>query len=368
MKLEGIRVIDLSVFLPGPYLTLALADHGAEVLKIEAPGGEPTRSIGLADGPSTVYFRTLNRGKKSVVVDLKTDAGRDALLRLCRSADVFVESFRPGVVDRLGIGYDAVRAVNPQIVYCSISAFGQEGPYRDRPAHELGVEAVAGLLGITLGNDDQPAMPGIPVGDILAGLQGLAGVLMALLRRERTGAGDYLDLSLHDSTLGALQNTLGPALAEARQPVPRGERSNGGAALYRVYETSDGRHIALAGLEEKFVVNLLTALGRPDLIALCKRPGAQQQPVMDFLAHTFRQKTRDEWDAWLAPLDVCYGAVKTMPEALADSNARARGMVFEDEGGRTHLANPIRFRYEPAQPSLHEPTLGEHTDSELTRS
>ncbi len=205
-------------------------------------------------------------------------------------------------------------------------------------------------------------MPGIPLGDILAGLQGLSGVLMALLRREQTGEGDYLDICLHDATLGALHNVLGPAFAQSRQPTPKGERTNGGAALYRVYETSDGKHIALAGQEEKFVVNLLTALGRPDLVALCSGgPGSHQQPVMDFLAAAFLQKTRDEWDAWLGTIDVCYGAVKTLPEALEDANAIERGMVFTGGDGRRHIGSPIRFRNEPAQPSLHEPDLGEHT-------
>src|SRR5258708_95130 len=151
MKLQGIRVVDLSVFLPGPYLTLAMADHGAEVIKIEPPGdGDPGRHIGLSDGPSTVFSRNVKRGKKSVVLDLKQSADRDALLALCDTADVVVESFRPGTVDRLGVGYEAVRARNPRIVYCSISAFGQQGPYRDRPAHDLALEAETGLLRITL--------------------------------------------------------------------------------------------------------------------------------------------------------------------------------------------------------------------------
>jgi crotonobetainyl-CoA:carnitine CoA-transferase CaiB-like acyl-CoA transferase len=143
---------------------------------------------------------------------------------------------------------------------------------------------------------------------------------------------------------------------------------NGGAALYRVYATRDGEHIALAGQEEKFVVNLLTALGRPDLVALCEGgPGAHQRPVVDFLDATFRQKTRDEWDAWLAQLDVCYGPVKSMAEALEDANALTRGMVFTGADGRRHLGPPIRFRHEPAQPSLHEPDLGEHTSTLLPR-
>ncbi|HEY0570956.1 MAG TPA: CoA transferase, partial [Enterovirga sp.] len=177
MKLQGLRVIDLSVFLPGPYLSLALADHGAEVIKVEQPGeGDPGRHIGLSDGPSTVFFRNLNRGKKSVVLDLKTSEGREKLLHLADTADVFLEAFRPGVAARLGVDYATLSARNPRLVYCSISAFGQDGPYRERPAHDLAVEALAGVLSINLGSDDRPAMPGIVAADMLAGLQALSGV------------------------------------------------------------------------------------------------------------------------------------------------------------------------------------------------
>jgi crotonobetainyl-CoA:carnitine CoA-transferase CaiB-like acyl-CoA transferase len=363
MKLQGIRVIDLSVFLPGPYLTLAMADHGAEVIKIEPPGeGDPGRHIGLSDGPSTVFFRNLNRGKKSVVLDLKAPVQREALLSLCESADVFVESFRPGAVDWLGVGYEALRARNPRIVYCSISAFGQNSVWRGRPAHDLALEAESGLLSMTLGNDGKPAMPGIPVADVLAGLQGLSGVLMALYRREQTGLGDYIDISMHDVTVGGMLNILGPTFAEDRQPIPSHERTTGGAAFYRPYETSDGRYLVLAGQEPKFIHNLLRAFGRPELAELCLRgPGPHQRPVMDFLETEFRKRTLAEWQAYLATLDVCYGRVNTLPEALAHPNLVARGMISRDEGGRRHVGPPIRFRHEPAQPVLREPAFGEHT-------
>jgi crotonobetainyl-CoA:carnitine CoA-transferase CaiB-like acyl-CoA transferase len=357
MKLEGLRVLDLTLFLPGPYLTLALADHGAEVIKVEPPGeGDPTRHLGPKDGPSTVYFRSLNRGKKSVVMDLKKAEEREALLRLAESSDVLVESFRPGVVDRLGVGYDAIRARNPRIVYCSISAFGQEGAYRDRPAHDLAVEALSGALSLNLGADGKPTIPALPLADLLAALNGLAGVLMALLRRERTGKGDYVEIAMHDSTLAALANVLGPTLAENRQPVARHERTTGGSAFYRLYETADGRHLALGGQEMKFVRHLLGALGRPELAPLCERPGPHQQPVMEFLEKTFRGKTLAENLAFLAPLDVCYAPVNTLPEALE----AARDKLLEDELGRRHLAPPIRFRDEAARPKLGEPRLGEH--------
>jgi crotonobetainyl-CoA:carnitine CoA-transferase CaiB-like acyl-CoA transferase len=357
MKLEGIRVIDLSLFLPGPYLTLMLADHGAEVIKVEPPGeGDPTRHLGPRDGGETVYFRNLNRGKKSVVVDLKNPQDREALLRLCDTADVFVESFRPGVVERLGVGYEQVRARNPRIVYCSISAFGQQGPHRDRPAHDLAVEGLSGVLSITLGQDGKPAIPGLPLADLLASLHGLAGVLMALLRREQTGKGDYLDIAMHDSMLAGTPNVLGPTLAENRQPEPRHERSTGGSAFYRLYETADGRHLALGGQEPKFVRALLGALGRLDLAPLCEKPGPHQKPVMDFLEKIFKQKTLEHNLAFLAPLDLCYAPVNTLPEALD----AARDKLLTDERGRRHLAPPIRFRDEPARPNLREPRLGEH--------
>jgi crotonobetainyl-CoA:carnitine CoA-transferase CaiB-like acyl-CoA transferase len=357
MKLEGLRVVDLSLFLPGPYLTLMLADHGAEVIKVEPPGeGDPTRHLGPRDGGETVYFRNLNRGKKSVVVDLKNPQDREALLKLCDTADVFVESFRPGVVERLGVGYEQLRARNPRIVYCSISAFGQQGPYRDRPAHDLAVEGLSGVLSITLGQDGKPAIPGLPLADLLASLHGLAGVLMALLRREQTGKGDYLDIAMHDSMLAGTPNVLGPTLAEDRQPEPRHERSTGGSAFYRLYETADVRHLALGGQEPKFVRALLGALGRLDLAPLCDKPGPHQKPVMDFLEKTFKEKTLEQNLAFLAPLDVCYAPVSTLPEALD----AARDKLLTDERGRRHLAPPIRFRDEPARPSLREPKLGEH--------
>jgi crotonobetainyl-CoA:carnitine CoA-transferase CaiB-like acyl-CoA transferase len=370
MKLEGIRVIDLSVFLPGPYLTLAMADHGAEVIKIETPvEGDPGRHIGLSDGPSTVFFRNLNRGKKSVVLNLKDPVQRNELLALCETADVFVESFRPGAVDRLGVGYDAVRTRNPRIVYCSISAFGQDSEWRGRPAHDLALEAESGLVGMTLGNDGKPAISGIAAADVLAGLQGLAGVLMALLRREQTGLGDYVDISMHDVTIGGMLNILGPTFAEGRQPIPTHERTTGGAAFYRPYETQDGRFLVLAGQEPKFIHNLLGALGRADLAELCLRgPGPHQEPVIEFLSTEFRKRPLAEWHGYLATLDVCYGRVNTLPEAIAHPNLTARGMIRRDDANRLHVGPPIRFRQEPARPVLREPSLGEHTTEILNKN
>jgi crotonobetainyl-CoA:carnitine CoA-transferase CaiB-like acyl-CoA transferase len=357
-KLSGLKVVDLSAFLPGPYLTMTLADHGAEVIKVEPPGGEHGRHIGLSDGPETVFFRNLNRGKRSVVADLKTAPGREAVLALADTADIFVETFRPGVADRLGVGYAAVSARNPRIVYCSISAFGQQGPYSDRPAHDLAIQAISGVLSLTQGADGEPALPALAAADHLSALQALSGILMALLARERTGRGDYLDIAMHDATLAACANLLGPTFAESRQPVAKEERTTGGAAFYQVYPTKDGRHVALAGQEAKFVENLLNALRRPDLIPLCLRgPGRHQQPVIDFLRGIFAAMTLAEAVAFLTPLDVCFGPVNTLPEAFEDANALARGMVLVDAQGRRHIGPAIRFQYQPAQPRLSAPAL-----------
>lgn len=370
MKLEGFKVVDLSWFLPGPLLTLAMADHGAEVIKFEPAGeGDPGRHIGPMDGEESVFFRNLNRGKKSAVVNLKDPRDLAAVLAQCDDADVFVESFRPGVADRLGLGYAALAARNPGIVYCSISAFGAVGAYAGRPAHDLALEALAGVLSLTLGDDGRPAVPGLPVADLVSGLQGLSGVLMALLRRTVTGRGDRIDIAMHDALVAASANVIGPALLDGRQPEVKLERTTGGAAFYRIYDTADGRQLVLAGQEAKFIRTLLDHFGRSDLIAPCLAgPGAHQKPVVDFLSATFAARTLAEWTAELERLDVCFAPVNTLPEALADRNVRHRTMVLTDAAGARHLGPPIRFLDEPARPVLKAPRLGEHTSQIVRRN
>ncbi|MDF2782146.1 MAG: CoA-transferase, partial [Geminicoccaceae bacterium] len=355
-----------ALFLPGPAMTQAMADHGAEVIKVEPPGGEPNRAIGLKRDGVSVFFANTHRGKRSLVLDLKTAAGVEALLRLAERADVFVESFRPGVVERLGVGYAAVSARNPRIVYASISAYGQSGPYRGRPAHDLAVEAMSGVLSVNLGSDGRPCSPAIAAADMLAASNALAGVLMALFRRERSGKGDYLDVAMLDSLIAAMPNNYGPPLAERREPVPRDERSWGGNAMYRLYETKDGRFVALGGAEIKFAGNLLSALGRPDLVELCRLPpGPAQQPVRDFLEQTFRERTRDEWVAWMAGKDVAFAPVNGLREGLEDPQVRAREMVVQDPRGWEHIGLPLKFQDEPGRvdPALPEP--GEHSEAIL---
>ena len=357
MKLTGVRVLDLTSYIPGPYLTMAMADHGAEVIKIEAPGGDHTRHIGLKDGADTVYFRNFNRGKKSVVLDLKAPADHAAFLRLADSADVVIESNRPGVARRLGIDYDTLAARNPRLIYCAISAFGQDGPRGGRAAHDLALAALTGVLGANCAPDGTPAMPALPLSDYLSALHGLSAVLMALYARTQTGRGDRIDIAMHEALLSATANVIGPTMAEGRQPVVAHERTTGGAAFYRWYACADGR-LALAGQEPKFAAALLDELERPDLAPLCSEPGPHQQPVVDLLAAFFAGQTVDAAGALLDRLNLCWGRVNTYPQALDDEQIAARGFVLTDDLGRRHLGPPIRFRDQPAQPSLAVPGLG----------
>ncbi len=365
MKLEGIRVIDLSMFLPGPHLTTMMGDHGAEIIKVEPPGeGEPVRHVGYRAGGQTVWFRNTHRGKKSVVLDLKRDEDREALLQLAETADVMVEAFRPGVVKRLGVDYDAVAARNPGIVYASIAAFGQTGPDSLRPAHDIGMQALAGVLSLNLGADGHPTHPNMPIADITGSMMALAGILMALLRREKTGRGDYLDISMHDTTMSWLPNATGAVFAEGRAPVVKDERSWGGHSFYNIYETADARHVVLCAVESKFVRNLLAALGREDLIPIATQPpGPVHAPVKAFLAQAFRTRTRDAWEQWLQGRDVCMAPVLDLHEAFQRPQVAAREMLMRDAEGNLHIGNPIRFRHEPARIDTRLPALGEHTDA-----
>ena len=362
MKLAGLRVIDLSLFLPGPQASLLMADHGASVIKVEPPGeGEPNRHIGATIGGHSVFFRNTHRGKQSLCLNLKQAEAREALLRLAETADVFIEAFRPGVVDRLGVGYAAVSARNPRIVYCSISAFGQDGPYRDIPAHDLATEAYAGLVSLNLGNDGEPAMPHVPVADMAASLLAFGGIMMALLRREQSGRGDFIDISMHDCALSWTPNITGQVFAHGRAPVPKHERSLGGGAFYNIYRTRDGRHIVLGAQELKFVRALLGEFGRPDLVALAERgPGPHQQPLIDFLRERFATRSRDEWVEWFAGRDIGFAPVKDLREAFDDPQAEARGMRLRDADGLEHIGLPVKFRDEPGTPRFTLPAIGEH--------
>lgn len=352
MKLEGLRVLDLSQFLPGPHLTMTMADHGADVIMIEPPSGEPTRRMGTPAGDGTsVWFRNIARGKRATALDLKNAQHREFFLALADDADVVVEAFRPGVVGRLGIDYATLAVRNPRLVYCSISAFGQDGPLRDKPAHDLAVQALAGTAALVA-----PAMPNLVAADMASSLTALSAILMALLRRMVTGKGDYIDIAMYDSLLAWTPNIVGSVFGRDEAPVPKQMRNYGGQAMNRLYATKDGGTIALAGSERKFCENLLAALGRPDLIALAAgEPGPAQQPLIEFFEATFAAKTQAEWEAFLSPLDLCWAPLETLKDAFAAERTAARGMVLRDAAGNRHIGPAVKFHDEPARPDFELP-------------
>ncbi len=367
MKLEGIRVVDLSLFLPGPAVTLMMADHGADILKIENPkGGEPGRYIGYKQAGETVFFRNSQRGKRSLTLNLKEEDGKAILLKLVKTADVFVESFRPGVMKRLGIDYETLQKINPGLIYCSIAAFGQTGPMRDQPAHDTATAALSGVSSITRSHNGGPAIVGIASADMLASHLAFGGIMMALVRKNTTGEGDFIDIGMHDSLMNAQTNLTGPVFAEDRAPVLNEERSLGGNAMLNIYETSDGMHVALGGAEAKFTKNLFDGLGRPEFIEpVCGDPGPGHWPAQEYLREEFKTKTRAEWVDWFSGRDICFAPVLDLKEAWDHPQVWAREMRLKDPDGIDHMGIPIKFQNEPGKVNFKTPGLGEHADEIL---
>ena len=368
MKLEGLTVLDLSLFLPGPAATQLMADHGARVIKVENPRApEPTRSAAAfpwQQGGETVMFRNTQRGKESIALDLKTEAGKTALLALARKVDVVVEAFRPGVAQRLGIDYASLSADNSGLIYCSISAFGQTGPWRDRPAHDTATVAAAGILDVTRSpeGDSGPAIIGVPIADMLSSYLALSGILMALNRRHLTGKGDFVDISMFESVLAASPNIMGPVFGGDQAPERLNERTHGGNAMLNVYETGDGQYLALGGGEHKFVEALFEGLGRPDLIPAVTGPaGMGHWEAIAFLRDTFRTRSRSDWEQWFAGRDICWSPVVSLHEAWQSEHVLERGMRFSDADGNDHIGSAIKFAAEPAQIDTQLPAMGEQT-------
>src|SRR5262245_55383728 len=316
--LQGIRILDFSRLLPGPFLTMILADLGGDVVKIEDPqAGDYMRQVPppidgvemhqLVPGKGGISgrFLAVNRGKRSVVLDLKTPAGKAALLRMAAKADVVVESLRPGVMDKLGIGYAALSAVNPGIVLCSISGFGQTGPYVHRAGHDIGYLAVAGVLAMGGEADGAPMMPGVQIADLAGGaLWGATAILGALVGRQRSGRGAHLDISMTEGAMALLAAELGNLDCGLR--ATRGmARLNGGFACYGIYRTRDDRYLAVGALEPKFWVALNQAVGRKVDVMELLSSAAQQDAVRDELAAIFASRTAAEWMSLLAQHDCC---------------------------------------------------------------
>lgn len=343
--LDGVRVLDLTRLLPGGFATLIMADLGADVLKIEEPGkGDYVRWTPPFDRDVSAGHLALNRSKRSMTLNLKHPDGRAVLLRLARDADVVIESFRPGVMERLGVGYEALKSENPRLVYCAISGYGQDGPYRDKAGHDINYLGYAGVLGLTGPRGGDPVIAGVQIGDLGGGaLMGLGGILAALYQREKTGAGRLVDISMTDGAMAWLSFHAQAHLFEGGEPPRRGEmRLSGGLACYQIYRCADGKHVTVGALEPQFWATLCTALGVPELISRHLGDQAEQDAMIETLAAVFATKSRDEWIAALGDLDACVGPVNDMDEALADPHLRDRGMIAAI-GDRAILGNPVRF-------------------------
>jgi crotonobetainyl-CoA:carnitine CoA-transferase CaiB-like acyl-CoA transferase len=367
LPLEGTTVLDLTRLLPGNYGTLLLADLGAEVVKIEEPGrGDYIRwTPPLVDGESAIH-RALNRGKRSATLNLKTPEGSNLLRRLAADADALVESFRPGVMDRLGIGYDVIRSANPRLVWCAITGYGQDGPYRDRVGHDVNYIGYAGVLHATGHPDGPPTLPSVQVGDFGGGMAAAVGTLAGLADAARTGEGRLVDVSMLDVVTSWMGVILGWHLATGQVPPRGGLPLSGGLACYGVYRAGDGKYLAVGALEPQFWLNLCEALGVPELVDGQYVP-ERQEAIAERLEEVFETRDRDDWVAELAPLETCVGPVNDVREALGDPQVRHRGLVGEVDGAPVGPGPAVALPGLERPPLRPAPSLGEHTDEVLGR-
>ena len=320
--LSGITVIDLSRLLPGPYCSMILADHGARVIAVESKQF-------MADG---LFINTVNRNKEHMSLNLKSEEGKQIFLRLIEKADVMLEGFRPGVVDRLGVDYERMRKVNPKIIYCSITGYGQDGPMRDRVGHDVNYLSYAGVLNLIGEPDRPPSIPGMPIADIAAGgMNAAIGILLALFAREKTGRGQYIDISMTDGMVAFLPVALFFQQLTGQDPRRADAMLSHRYACYNTYETADGRYLSIGAVENRFWKTLCEHFGVPQYTSLQYDDSCRKE-ILHFMRATFKKKTLAEWDAELADLEICYGRVQTFSEMLADPLFREREMILELAG------------------------------------
>jgi crotonobetainyl-CoA:carnitine CoA-transferase CaiB-like acyl-CoA transferase len=364
--LAGLRVLDLTRLLPGPVATLHLADLGADVVKIEDTGaGDYARAMGARRGETSAFFRLINRNKRALRLDLKRPEGLAVFGRLTLSADVVVEGFRPGVMDKLGLGYAALAAINPRIVLCSISGYGQSGPYRERAGHDINYIGYAGVLDQIGAAGGPPVVPNFQIGDLLGGaLTPLLGILAAVIDARGSGRGRHVDVAMTDAVLAHAIFPLAGLLARHGAPPRGADLLSGGVPCYGVYATADGRHMAVGALEEKFWHRLCDTLERPDLKPHGLSFGAEGARAREELARIFGGSTQAEWVARFDRVDCCVTPVLNIAESLDNEQFAARGMVVEADG-LTQLAPPLKLSEYAFEVSRAAPAPGEHSEEIL---
>lgn len=368
--LEGMLVIDTSQLLPGSLCGQMLADLGARVIKIEGMKGDGFRQSTPLVGATGSYYQILNRNKLGMCLNLKEQEGRDVLKELVCKADVFLESCRPGTMDELGLGYDDFMRLNPRLIYCSLTGFGQDGPYRDRAAHDINLSALAGVLELLGDERGRPPVPSIQIGGAGGGsLIAAIGILAALLKRMQTGKGQYLDVAILDGLTPFMCLAMSQHIAGAQLSPEERNRLKGGYASYNVYMTRDERYVAVGCLEESTWREFCEAIGRPDFIRdLHASPGRQEQ-MKTQLERIFREKPRSEWMEIFGRFNTCVSPVNNLEEAASDPQIRARGLWFKElhpsDGQVPQQAFPIKYREGRPGWRSHPPSLGEHTDEIL---
>jgi crotonobetainyl-CoA:carnitine CoA-transferase CaiB-like acyl-CoA transferase len=331
LPLEGIKVLDLSRLAPGPFCTMILGDLGADILKVEGPQ-DSRRAMLMSVDERAIAYSSLERNKRSVVLNLKTEQARQVFYELAKRADVIVEEFRPEVVKRLGVDYDTIKELNPRLVYCAISGYGQDGPYCDLPGHDINYISTAGALGIIGIPGGPPIIPSNLVADFGgAGMNAVIGILAALMARERTGKGQHVDIGMADAVVLLMSWNLQRYFADERVPDRGNEMLTGGWPEYSVYETKDGKYVSIGCLEPWFYENLCRALGREDYIPHQFTKGEKRQEVFSAFREIFRTKTRDEWFDYLSQRDICVGKVYTLDELSTDPQLVHREMIVEQD-------------------------------------
>jgi alpha-methylacyl-CoA racemase len=362
--LAGVKVLDFSTLLPGPLCTLLLAEAGAEVIKIERPGtGDEMRTYTPKAGADSVNFALLNRGKRSVEIDLKSPDSIEKLTPLIREADVLVEQFRPGVMDRLGLGFDALNKMNPGLIYCAITGYGQSGPRAGVAAHDLNYVAESGMLSLAAGADGAPVVPAALVADIAGGAYpAVMNILLALRSRERDGQGCKLDIAMSDNLFTFLYWALGEGELTGAWPGPATALVAGGSPRYQVYRTADGRYVAAAPLEQRFWENFCAAIELPEPF---RNDAADPRATRREVASRMEKKSSDEWRAIFEGKDVCCCVVATMQEAVRDPQFRARGLfehqVVTDRIRLTAVPVPVANAFRDPAPAGY-PRLGADND------
>ena len=381
LALEGIKVLDFCRNAPGMFCTMILADLGADVLMVERPmtgdRAEYERVVSGITGPDEerrhASYNALQRNKRSIALNLKETAAQEIFYRLAEDADVVVEGFRPGVMDRLGAGYQKVKEVNPRVVYCSVSGYGQDGPYANMSGHDINYISFAGALSmIGHSEEEKPAIPLNLLADYAGGgLCGAVAVMAALLARSTTGRGQYLDIAMTEGVLYMMAAAVSSFFQQGSVPKPGLNRLNGGATYYNVYRTKDSKYLTIAAIEPWFWANLCRALGREDLVASQDAQGGHRQEIFDFLEETFKTRTRDEWFELLKDQNISVGKVYSLDEALADPHMVHRGMVVEveapdlPEGKVSQVGIPIRLSDTPGRVRHVGSVTGQHTGEVL---